>query len=331
MDPSLAEIWQPPEIKTAREVCEIPLPEGESVWGPVWPGYRLIIAGNPGQGKTTFCFAVVRAVAHGETFLDWQGCGGRVLVIDTEMGLRSVQKALTKSGLDDSDVVDYARVPDGLELDSSPAQLEWLNHEITERQPVMVVIDPLYKAHGGDSNDERQMIDLMRKLDKLRDAHGFVLVIPMHLRKTDPRQPDFGLNDVFGSGAFTRGPEVVLGIRKKHPGASRLLFLKDRDGDMSGAEAWNLSYSPADGFERDKDDEIPVPVQIARAFLVNGDGVMTLDQIAAAIGSSRKTARDHLAGMMADGLVSETEKKGPHGVKLYVIDHMPPGMEEFDG
>jgi len=52
-------------------------------------------------------------------FLGWAGCGeGRALVLDAEQGLRTVKRRLREARLDDSDRVDYVRVPDGLSLDS---------------------------------------------------------------------------------------------------------------------------------------------------------------------------------------------------------------------
>ena len=67
------DVWQPPPDLSAREVCELPLPETESVLGPIFAGARLVIGGASGQGKTTLTMGMVAAIANGSRFLDWQG------------------------------------------------------------------------------------------------------------------------------------------------------------------------------------------------------------------------------------------------------------------
>ena len=181
----LAEVWQPPEDLSAREVCALPLPEAAPVLGPIYAGCRVIVAGASGEGKTTVSMGMTRAIAEGDRFLDWTGCGGTVMIVDLEQGLRSVQRSLREARLDESDNVRYFRIPDGLSLETNETQAAWLLGKIIQHEPVMVLIDPLYKAHQGDSNDERAMVDMMRRLDKWRDDLGFVLIIPMHLRKLD--------------------------------------------------------------------------------------------------------------------------------------------------
>ena len=100
-----------------------------------------------------------------------------------------------------------------------------------------MLVDPLYKAHTGDSNDERSAVDLMRRFDKWRDDLGFALIIPVHTRKPPPATK-FTVNELFGSSAYQRGAEIVLGLQRVRPGYSRLHFFKDRDGDLPVGTAW---------------------------------------------------------------------------------------------
>lgn len=322
LDP-LREAWTPPEDLSAREVCELPLPEGAEILGPVArAGSRLVIGGKSGEGKTTVVMGMVRAVSQGTQFLDWTGCGGTVLVFDLEQGLRTVQKQLKRNRLHECDNVRYYRIPDGLALENNETQAAWMEGLIVRYQPVMVVLDPLYKAHQGDSNDERAMVDMMRRLDRWRDDHGFCLVIPMHLRKMDPRATDPSMDDIFGSGGLTRGAEVVLGLRKNAPGKSTLYFWKDRDGDLHEESKWKLLFSMQDGFERDPEDKGPEPQEIIeRAMLNNGAGVMDRKQIGAATGLSPDKVRSTLAIMLAYETIRE-EERGANGRKLYRLCHV---------
>ena len=183
-------------------------------------------------------------------------------------------------------------------------------------------VKPLYKAHQGDSNDERAMVDMMRRLDRWRDEHGFCLVIPMHLRKMDPRATDPTMDDIFGSGGLTRGAEVVLGLRKNAPGRSTLYFWKDRDGDLHEESKWKLTFTMEDGFERDPEDKGPEPQEvIERAMLHNGAGVMTVKQLVPATGLSKDKVRVALTNMMAYGTVAEGPKFA-HGEKTYRLCHV---------
>lgn len=93
------------EVLTARELCALPdPPESDELLGPLlMRAQRTIIGGHTGEGKTTLALACVRAVAGGEQFLDWQGTGAKVLVIDAEQGLRSVKRRLREAGLKDSE------------------------------------------------------------------------------------------------------------------------------------------------------------------------------------------------------------------------------------
>jgi hypothetical protein len=317
--------WIPPDDLTAREVCEIEIPEGQEVWGPVATrAGRVVLGGKSGEGKTTLAMGIVKAVADGTDLLGWTGCGGTVLIFDLEQGLRTVQRQLTRNGLDQSERVRYYRIPDGLDLANDETQAAWMLSRIIEHQPVMVVLDPLYKAHQGDSNDERAMVDMMRLLDRWRDEYGFCLVIPMHLRKTDPRASDPSMDDIFGSGGLTRGAEVVLGLKKNAPGKSTLYFWKDRDGDLHEESKWRLLFTHEDGFERDPEDKGPPPTElVTRAFLHAGNMVMTHKEVVQATGMSADKARDTIKLMVSEGSLEEMAQRGAHGTKRYRLRHVP--------
>jgi hypothetical protein len=173
-------------------------------------------------------------------FLDWQGQGGRVLVLDAEQGLRSVKRRLREARLDSCDDVDYVRVPDGLSLDTDPRHIAAVEEVLEAGNFAAVVADPLYKLHQGDSNDEREAVDLMRRFDGWRERHRFALVLPVHCRKPVPGTK-FSIHDLFGSSAYVRGAEVVLGLQRVSDGYAKLHLLKDRDGDLPIGAAWGSS------------------------------------------------------------------------------------------
>jgi RecA-family ATPase len=148
--------------------------------------------------------SIARAVALEGEFLGWRGAGGRVLVIDAEPGLKTVKRRLREAGLEECEAIDYVRVPDGLSLDSNDEHAARVEALIAEGDYALVLADPLYKLHSGDSNDERQAVELMKRFDAWRERYGFALLLPVHLRKP-PQNAKFSIHEFFGSSAYQRG------------------------------------------------------------------------------------------------------------------------------
>jgi hypothetical protein len=253
------------DVMTTRELCALPDPsDSDQLLGPlVVRGQRLVLGGHTGEGKTTMTLAIVHAIVSGEEFLNWHGAGGcRALVIDAEQGTKTIKRRVREAGLADSDAVDYVRVPDGLSLDSDAQHVSEVER-VLERGYGIVVADPLYKLHAGDSNAEREAVDLMRRFDAWRERYRFALLLPVHLRKPVPGTGKFTIHDIFGSSAYVRGAELVLGVQRVSNGFSRLHFLKDRDGDLPIGEKWDLLFDQDEGYklkaaEPDRDVEAEI-------------------------------------------------------------------------
>jgi hypothetical protein len=250
-------------VMTARQLCALPDPAGsDELLGPaIVRGQRIVVGAHTGQGKTTFALACVRALVLGQELLGWQGIGRvRVLVVDAEQGLRSIKRRLSEAGLAASEAIDYVRVPDGLSLDTDLEHVAEVERILAATDYALVVADPLYKLHSGDSNAEREAVDLMRRFDAWRDKHGFALLLPVHCRKPSPGSK-FSIHDLFGSSAYVRGAEVVLGLQRLRDGYSKLHFLKDRDGDLPIGAAWGLMFDRERGFRRDPKDTASHPLR----------------------------------------------------------------------
>ena len=98
----------------------------------------------------------------------------------------------------------------------------------------------------------------MRVLDALRAEFGFALILPAHPRKdvvSSNGARKLTLHDVAGSGAITRGAELVLGLERLSHGYARLRILKDRDGDLPVGEALPLIFERGHGFRLDPKEE----------------------------------------------------------------------------
>ena len=295
------------EVLPAWEVTRLPEPiTSDLLLGPyAVRGARTIVVGDTGHGKTTLALQMVAAAVRGRDFLGHRGAGNiRALVVDLEQGLRSVKRCLREAGLEDSERVGYVRVPDGLALDQNTHHLAELERELAEGDYGILLLDPYYKAHDGDSNDELAIKRLMAKLDALRARHGFALILPAHPRKDIPGRTGarkLSLHDVAGSGAVTRGAELIIAIERLSHGYARLRILKDRDGDLPINEAWPLLFSRGDGFRLDpKEDD--TEEELEQRVLGSGDTWRTKKEWAAVFG-----IRETRAGQLLERL-AETDR-----------------------
>ena len=300
--PQDAEVPGSLPVLTARELCELPdPPTSDRLLGPlIVRGQRLVLGAHSGEGKTTLTLQMVRAIVTSDRFLDWEGAGGRALILDAEQGLRTAKRRLREAGLESSDAVDYARVPDGLSLDGDEADVRATEEALERGEYAVVVADPLYKLHRGDSNDERAAVDLMRRLDGWRERYGFALILPVHCRKPQPGSR-FSIHDLFGSTAYTRGAEVVLGLQRVGDGYAKLHFLKDRDGDLPISAAWGLLFSREDGFRRDPADgkKRETADDKIRA-LIEQDPSLKPAQLEQLVGCTDRTVRRVLSALKAE-------------------------------
>jgi bifunctional DNA primase/polymerase-like protein/AAA domain-containing protein/primase-like protein len=290
------------EAMTARELCALPDPPGtDELLGPlVRRGHRTLVAAHAGEGKTTLVMQMLRALVQSVEFLGWHGAGGcRALVIDLEQNLKSIKRKLREAGLADCEQVDYVRVPDGLALDQDAEHRAALVRLFETGGYDVVVLDPLYKAHQGDSNAERETVDLMRYFDGWRARYGFALIVLTHCRKPSPGAR-FSAHDIFGSTAFVRGAEIVLGLQRVSNGFARFHFFKDRDGDLPVPEAWGLLFDRDDGFLRDPQDgkKEPTTVELVRSLL-DETPWMTKQQLIDSTGRKKRSVEDALRTLRA--------------------------------
>jgi hypothetical protein len=308
-----------PITMTAREICALPdVAAIDEVLGSLaMRRQRLIVGAHTGHGKTTFVLQMVQAVVTGGEFVEFRGSGGRALIVDGEQGLRTIKRRLREAGLEDCETIDVLRAPDGLSLDQDRAEREELER-ILARGYDIVIADPLYKLHRGDSNDERSAVDLMRVFDGWRERFGFALVMVVHLRKP-PAGARFTMHEFFGSSAYLRGAEVVVGLQTLRPGYSRLHFFKDRDGDLPVGESWGLLFDRETGFRRDPDDGKPRETAADKIrALLETEPELSLAELAKAAGCAEKTALRALKDLGA------VARSGLHGAKQWSLEEAEP-------
>jgi hypothetical protein len=291
------------KVMSAREICELPAPDnsGELLGRFAVRRQRTVIGADTGAGKTTMAMHMIAGVCHGRAFLGATGVGdSRALVIDAEQGIETIKLRLREAGLDTSDSVDFIRVPDGLALDRDDEQAAVIEAQIASGEYALVLADPLYKLHQGDSNSERDAVDLMRRFDGWRERYGFALILPVHCRKPPPGAK-FSMHEFFGSSGYLRGAEIVLGLQLIRDGYSRLHYFKDRDGGLPIGKSWGLLFDRESGYRRDPEDE--TRKQTARQAveeLLDQQPELTTPQLMAATGFKERAIQKALRDIAAD-------------------------------
>jgi hypothetical protein len=244
-----------PLMMTARAMTKRPsLGTAAQVVGPLFQrGMRTTIGAGTGEGKTTFALQVIRALIHGDKFLDWNARKpGRALIIDLEQGEEVIKRRLNEAKLADSEAVDVLWEPAGMDLIADAAHQALVRDTVKAGAYDLVLIDPLYQMHRGSGNDEELAAALMNVVDSWARDFGFALVIPMHARKPHPEAgKKMTIHDIAGSNSWNRNAEFVLGLQVMHSGTSRVHFFKDRVGDGPDLQShWFLSFNREAGFAR---------------------------------------------------------------------------------
>lgn len=300
-------------------------PATDLMLGPlIIRGCRTIIVGDTGHGKTTLVTQLLAAIITGGEALGYQAApiarlesGPSVLYIDLEQGRRTVKRIVRERDLEREEF-SHTRSPGGLFLGTNDAHLRALTGVLDWLSPRIVVLDPLYKAIDGDSNDEAQVMRLMHVLDTLREEYGFALLIVAHPRKdpvTGKAPRKLSLHDIAGHTSIVRGPEVILAIERVSHGYARLRFLKDRDEDLPVGEAWGLIFDREHGFRRDPADLVPArDLAVEVEAYVREHPRSTTNEIVKAIGAGKTRVSEVLK-------TSElfTFEPGPNRSFLWVV------------
>lgn len=299
----------------APEVMALESRSGEELCGPMLRrGQRTVVAGATGEGKTTFVAHLLSAFARGEKFLGWQGAGGRVLVIDAEQSVSDIQRLIGETSLAECLEVEYLIVPDGMALDADERERNELEQIIGLGRYDVVTTDPLYKLHRGDSTDERQAVDLMRVFDGWRTDYAFAHLLNAHTRKPPAGVP-FTIHEVFGSSAYVRGAEVVVGVQLVSEGFSRLHFFKDRSGGLPVRDRWDLVYERGEGYRRAAAKQSTA--ERLQWLLTEQPWTLSGEQLASELGVSRRTVDRALKDIGALARVGASNAKvwGVHGAQ----------------
>jgi 5S rRNA maturation endonuclease (ribonuclease M5) len=226
-------------VYSARDLAALELPRPAD---PVSPhtraGMITELGGMTGHGKTTFISHEIRQAAD---------TGHLVLVLDLEQHVASIQRVIREAGLHDSELVDYAPIPEGLSLERRSDQLDALEAVLAAKPYRLLVVDPFYKLHTADSNDEAVARELVGLLRGWIARYGFAILTATHCRKLPAGRNHVTIDDFFGSSVFTRDPELVLAIQR-YETITKLTVLKSREPGFEHGQTFELLFDRDRGY-----------------------------------------------------------------------------------
>jgi hypothetical protein len=320
-------------VYSARELAALELPESaEQLVGPfIRRGMATLIGGLTGHGKSSWIARVLHAAVNGGDFIGHDVTGGcRVLVLDLEQHLASIQRVIREAGIADADAIDYAPIPEGLAIEKRDDQLAELERVLAAEPYDIVAVDPFYKLHEADSSDELQARLLVALLRRWINEHGFALLTATHCRKLPAGRTSITLDDLFGSSLFTRDPETILGIQR-HGDLTKLHVFKSREPGLDHGQTFELLYNRDRGYwlkpTVDPEERLARLTEIgglAVSWITEHPGEST-NKVKTAVASGAKCGgdlvEDALAAQVKSGLLP-APVKGSRNAKLwYPLNH----------
>lgn len=183
----------------------------------LWPGWLArgklhLLAGAPGQGKTTIALSFAATVTSGGRWPDRSLCeAGDVLIWSGEDDIAdTLMPRLIAAGADKSRVhfITGARI-NGERHTFDPARDLISLHEATDRigNVRLIVVDPIVSAVAGDSHKNAEVRRALQPLVDLAEHIGAALLGITHFSKSGQGDPT---QRVIGSVAFTAVARVVM-------------------------------------------------------------------------------------------------------------------------
>lgn len=214
----------------------------------------IVLAGDPGAGKTLLAIDVALRLAHGMGWLgrDCKPASTLYLAGEGGSGLASRLRAWKAANSGSKPLTDcFVSVHDGVPDLTSPSAISEMEQLIVDsravygRVPDIVVIDTLAMAiPGSDENDSGAIGKVMQVLSELRRRYGCTFIIIHHFRKPAGDRGKGGsshrssMHMVRGSTAIVGAADVVL-LAVNDDGNRTLEAAKVRDGESLRA----ISYA----------------------------------------------------------------------------------------
>jgi len=196
---------------TVRPCSEIPIRAARWLWAHRIPlGALALVAGQPGQGKSSLTCEIAARLSRGELPGDLHGQPSGSMIVSYEDAEATIAARLAAAGAD-LGRVGLLRMADG-DLDRPPSlgDLERIDELLRDRGDVrLLVFDPLSAALTADVDSHRDadMRRALAGLAALAERHDLAAVAVTHLTKTGGEDV---LARVLGARAWTAAARAVL-------------------------------------------------------------------------------------------------------------------------
>lgn len=219
------------ELPRIVPFSEIPEEKLEWLWYPyICLGTLGLLDGDPGDGKSQFCTWLCAQVSRGLTLPNGNHVApGKCFLFNFEdLKGAVIKKRLQANGADLDQVFIQSRT-----FQLTKEMVEWLDAEIGEKKPRLVILDPIQAFMAGvDGNSNIDVREFMSRLSEIADKHRCAIICVRH----------------FGKGAQDKAMKKGLGSTD-FVGISRNQFgLARRNDDVRGFIVFHMKTN----FERGK-------------------------------------------------------------------------------
>ena len=211
----------------SQQVQSVPLSDIEAKeikWlhpGRIPLGKITVIAGNPGVGKTFLVLDIAARVSTGNTWPDGaKNEAGNVIILTAEDDLAdTIKPRLITAGANHKRIyalqmvekIDQETAESYKALLSLSEDLTILEEEIKERQPKLIIIDPLnaYLPNVDTHRDADLRSKVFGPLKELAEAYEVAIICVMHLNKSNTQNAIHRVSGSTANVAASRGSWLV--------------------------------------------------------------------------------------------------------------------------
>lgn len=182
-------------------------------------GHKMLISGPSKAGKSFLQIELAIAIAEGRSWLGMQCKQGRVIYVNFELD----EDSCTNRIFDVYDAIGYPSDTtdtwsDNLEvwnLRGKAVAMDKLAPSLIRRarktNPLVIILDPIYKVITGDENSAEQMALFCNQFDKVATEVG-CSVIYCHHHSKGAQGGKKAMDRASGSGVFARDPDALLDL-----------------------------------------------------------------------------------------------------------------------
>ena len=201
-------------------------------------GAKLLLAGPEKAGKSLLAGQLALSLAAG---VDWLGFHipepRRVLYVQLEVAEWRLEERFQRQaaviGVNQGGGM-YDRLYAYTDFEFSTATAndrDHLHELIDTTKPDILLLDPLYLIHSGDSNDESQMSSVVRALNGLLKRVQGLVVVAHHAKDTQDLRMRRPAQRISGSSVLSRWPDSILTLESRKPTEKATLTMTLRNAE----------------------------------------------------------------------------------------------------